>query len=344
MMKSEAAISEGSPAAKAGRRAVIEIGTNSVKLLVADVVAGKVQPVWEESIQTRLGRGFYESRCIQKQAVTRTTEALAKLMKHCRHCRAESLRIVATSAVREAANQQEFARVVSDVTGKPLEILSGQQEAEMTFRGIATQPELAGLRLLVMDLGGGSTEFILGERGHPQFSRSFELGCVRLLERLKPSDPPQIAELEVVQGAIMDFLASEVRPVLEPALRVSAEPVQLVCTGGTAFYLARMELKMSAFNRKRIESLRLSRDGVRQWVDRLWQMPLEKRKCIVGLTPNRADVILMGVAVVESVMDLFKFDELRVTTRSLRFAAVLEPAAAADGNGQKVQGGQPPPA
>ena len=175
-------------------------------------------------------------------------------------------------------------------------------------------------------MGGGSTEFIVGGGGKIHFAHSFPLGTVRLMEKFPHSDPPTRAEFNACHGWMKDFLRTEVRPKLEPVLRRenSAGEILLVGTGGTTSILARIEKKLERFDRGHIEATRLSLAKVRAHRRRLWSLPLAGRKEIPGLPKLRADVILTGVLIYETVMKEFRFNELRVSTRGLRFAAVMD--------------------
>jgi exopolyphosphatase/guanosine-5'-triphosphate,3'-diphosphate pyrophosphatase len=197
---------------------------------------------------------------------------------------------------------------------------------------VTTDPELARQPLLLLDVGGGSTEFILGQGEHKHFRKSFRLGTVRLLEKLPPSDPPTAQQLAECRRWVKEFLEREVRLELEPAVKrevnasVERRGVLLVGTGGTATILGRMEAKLDTYDRQRIEAVRLSLPQLRGHVERLWGLPLAERMKIVGLPKKRADVILPGVVIYEGVMELFGFSELRISTRGLRFAAVMDGA------------------
>src|SRR4029077_12080046 len=181
---------------------------------------------------------------------------------------------------------------------------------------------------LLLDVGGGSTEFILGQGEHKHFRHSFPLGSVRLMEKIPLSDPPQPEQLAACRKWLKEFLIAEVRPRLEPPMHWGTEAYEgrtrLVGTGGTASILARMEAGLEEFDREQIEATRLSRERTGWHLHRLWSLPLVQRQQIVGLPKKRADVILTGVAIYEAVMDHFGFPELRVSTRGLRFAAVMD--------------------
>lgn len=315
----------------ATRRAVIDVGTNSIKLLVAEVLGETVHPVHEDSKQTRLGEGFYQSHRLQPASIRRTAEAVASFAGEARNFGAADIRVVATSATREAENAGELIDAIRAASGLATTIITGEQEAELAFRGATSDPALQNCPILLMDLGGGSTEFILGRGRTIHFRNSFRLGTVRLLEHLPHSDPPTADELRACREWLREFISARVRAELERELRweqrLQAEPtIQLVGTGGTASILARMECQIHTYDREVIESTRLSLERVRWHLAHLYSLPLAQRKQTVGLPASRADVILTGVAIYEAVMAEFKFAELRISTRGLRFAAVLDGA------------------
>jgi len=333
------------------RRAVIDVGTNSVKLLVADVAGRDIRPIREESKQTRLGRGFYDTRRLRPEAIAATAQAAAVFAAAARQLQAGSIRIIATSAAREAVNASELTAAIEQATGVDVEVISGEQEADWGFQGVATDPRLARMPLLLLDVGGGSTQFTLGQGEQRSFRQSYPLGSVRLLEKLPHSDPPKPEELAACRRWVRDFLCQEVRPQPRQELEagglgtevrgqrpevsdqtlpgsVSAAlrgEVQLVGVGGTASILGCMEAGLEGFDRERLEAIRLSGARVAWHLQRLWTLALEDRQKIPGLPKNRADVILMGVAIYQAVMEEFGFQEMRISTRGLRFAAVMDP-------------------
>jgi exopolyphosphatase/guanosine-5'-triphosphate,3'-diphosphate pyrophosphatase len=325
----------------ATRRAVIDVGTNSVKLLVADVEGGKVRPVLEAGQQTRLGEGFYQTHRLQPAAVARTARAVAAFAENARQLQAVSTRVIATSAARDAINPDELKAAIEEEAALEVEIITGEQEALMVFRGVASTPDLVREPMLLLDVGGGSTEFIFGRSGKPDYCRSISLGVLRLLEALPPADPPAPGQLAACRARVTEFLCREVRPQLQPALERAEFPrgeVQLVGTGGTASILARMEARTEEYDRAKIEGMRLSLSSLRSRVEELWGLPLAERRETVGLPRDRADVILPGVVIYESVMETLGFSALRVSTRGLRFAAVME-TPAGQGLGLEKSGG-----
>lgn len=304
-------------------RAVIDVGTNSVKLLVADVEGSVVRPLHEGSHQTRLGQGFYETHVLQPGAIDLTAKAVADFVGEAQAWEPASIRVVATSAARDAVNKEQLLRAIESVSGIPVTIISGEREADWAYKGVTSDPMLAKENLLVMDVGGGSTEFILGTEGKRIFAESFPIGSVRLLERIRISDPPRSEERRACEAEIRSLLMERVKPHLDPVIR-RLGVVQLVATGGTSTILARVELKLRSFNREMIEGTLLSRERIKSETMRLWSTPLEKRKQIIGLPPNRADVILPGALIFDQVMEVFGLETLRVSTRGLRFAALMD--------------------
>jgi exopolyphosphatase/guanosine-5'-triphosphate,3'-diphosphate pyrophosphatase len=312
------------------RRAVIDVGTNSIKLLVAEVAGREIRPIWEESRQTRLGQSFYATRRLQPEPIVKSAKAVAEFAEKARAEKAVSIRIIATSAARDAANVQELISAIEGASQLRMEIISGEQEADMVFQGVTTDPALSRESLLLLDVGGGSTEFILGHGDRKDFRQSFPLGTVRLMETFKPGDPPKAAELPACREWVRRFLNADVQPKLAPALRREEEfhshkgKLLLVGTGGTASILGCMEAELTEFNRQTLEETRLSAARLRSQVERLWGLSLAERMQVIGLPPNRADVILTGAAIYEGVMEVFGFETLRISTRGLRFAAVME--------------------
>ena len=306
------------------RRAVIDVGTNSIKLLVADVAGREVHPVHEESRQTRLGRGFYQTRRLQPEAVACTAEAVWEFAQTAREKYSTSIRVFATSAARDAMNPADLTDTIFRASGLKTEIISGAREAEWVFQGVTTDAELARHPLLLLDVGGGSTEFIVGGGGKKHIAHSFPLGTVRLMEKFPHSDPPTRGEFNACRDWLKNLLHAEVRPQLAPTLKNEPGKILLVGTGGTTSILARIENTMDRFDREKIERTVLDFDRIVAHRKKLWHLPLAERKEIPGLPKLRADVVLTGVLIYEMVMEEFGFKQLRVSTRGLRFAAVME--------------------
>jgi exopolyphosphatase / guanosine-5'-triphosphate,3'-diphosphate pyrophosphatase len=303
-------------------RAVIDVGTNSVKLLVAVVDGKVVRPLDEVSEQTRLGQGFYESHILQHGPITATAAAVAAFARQAETWKPASLTVIATSAARDAVNRDELLSAISRECGLPVSVISGEEEAELAFHGVATDPALAESDLLVVDVGGGSTEFIFGSCGVRSFGRSFSLGTVRLLEKIAISDPPRSEEYDEAVSETRAILENQVKPVLAAGAH-NFNGVTFVATGGTSTILARIHRRLRSFSRELIDGAVLGPEDIKKVSRDLWRLPLAERKAVIGLPSNRADVILPGVVFFDQMLQVFGLDELRISTRGLRFAALM---------------------
>lgn len=312
------------------RRGVIDIGTNSVKLLVAEVEGDAVTPVLERTRQTRLGRGFYPARRLQPGPVTETATAVAAFAVLAREHGAARLRAIATSAAREADNAADLIDAVRTAAGLEVEVIAGSTEAEWGFEGVMSDERLAASTVLLLDVGGGSTEFTLGRRHAVVYQHSGQLGVVRLLETLDAAEPPTAADLARGRNLVEDVLAAEAGLALRAHL-AGAGPVELVATGGTATVLGAMALRLERFDREALDGLVLGHREITERLEQLWSLPLERRRQVPGLPPERADVILTGALIYDTVMATFGFGTLRVTTRSLRYGALQDRATEARG-------------
>ena len=234
------------------RRAAIDIGTNSVKILVADVTGSQIEPVFEIGEQTRLGRGFYQTHTLQPAAIQLTAETVARFAQQAKELGAVSVRALATSAARDAHNSGDLRQAIREAAGLEIEIISGLAEAEMSFAGLCSRNTIQGT-VLALDVGGGSTEFMLGSAAGLAFRQSAPLGSVRLLEKLTPSPAPSAEDLAHVRQWLRDHLHSgENRVVLEEVRRAS--PGLALGVGGTTALLALIHHRHSEFDTGLIES------------------------------------------------------------------------------------------
>jgi exopolyphosphatase/guanosine-5'-triphosphate,3'-diphosphate pyrophosphatase len=308
-------------------RAVIDIGTNSVKLLVAEVTGRQVKPLCNRSEVTRLGQDSHGRGCLQSEAIARTAQVVAGFASIARAFRPDSFRVVATSAAREASNQAELINAIEQAAGLRTNVISGDQEAEWVFRGVSSDPKLAGTPLFIVDVGGGSSEVILGEQSSIYYRRSFAIGALRLFELLKPADPPSALDLAQCRAALNDFLHWEVAPELEPLLRAFRPRMpRLVGTGGSAAVLARIISAKAEKLADLDKSVFVKAKQVRIAVELLWSYSTEQRLKINGLPGKRADVILTGAAVFETFLTRFDFPQLTVSRRGLRHGVLLDSA------------------
>jgi len=300
------------------RRAIIDIGSNSVKLLIAEADGGHVTPLVHEGEQTRLGRGVFETGLLAPESIAATKRVVATFAVMAKEQGAASIRVLATNAAREASNSDELAAALS-ANGLELEIIDGQTEAELVLRGVRSLPDLAEGPLAIIDVGGGSTELLVADDAALRFQHSFPLGTVRWLESFCVSVTPTADERAKVSQALDDFLDEQVTPKLGGL----PLPQSLIGAGGTPVFLARIALERDDLAAQEIEALRFSLPEVQSLAKRLWKMPLAQRQTLPGLPASRADVILFGAAIYEAVMIRCGFSELRPTLRGVRYGALL---------------------
>jgi len=301
------------------RRAIIDIGSNSVKLLIADIVGNVVTPLVHEGEQTRLGRGVFETGLLQSAAIKDTTRVVADFSDKAKKHGASEIRVVATSAARDATNSSKLTTAMTAI-GLNLEIISGEVETELVLRGVRSHPDFTEGPLALIDVGGGSTELLVADTQSLRVEQSFQLGTVRLLEKNSPSDPPTDTERAQLTQILDEFLDDQVTPLLGDV----PLPETLVGAGGTPIFLALISKACEELPADEIESLRLSLAEVQALTERLWKMPLTERRQLPGLPANRADVILLGAAVYVSLMLRCNFGELRPTLRGVRYGAMLK--------------------
>jgi exopolyphosphatase / guanosine-5'-triphosphate,3'-diphosphate pyrophosphatase len=289
------------------RVGAVDLGTNSTRLLVADVVDGRVEEVVRRVVITRLGEGVDERRRLLPLPVARVRNVLSEFRAELESLGAERVLAVATSAVRDAENGEAFLGEVEWSYGFATRLLDGGEEAAMTFRGVTAGRELpAGT--LVLDVGGGSTELSVDGRD----AVSLDVGSVRLTERFLGSDPPTPMELEAA--------SAEVRSLLPPL-----RPAAAIGVAGTITTLAALEL--GAYDPHDVHGFVLTLPVVAAQLGRLAGLPVEERRCLPGLEPERAPVIVGGVLIVRDALRAYGLDQLEVSERDLLHGVAL---AAAD--------------
>jgi exopolyphosphatase/guanosine-5'-triphosphate,3'-diphosphate pyrophosphatase len=292
------------------RVAAVDMGTNSTRLLVADIEGrgrdAKLVPVDRRTRITRLGQGVDRDRTLHPDAIARTLGVLREYRGVIDDLGAERVRATATSASRDASNRDELFDPAERVLGARPELLAGEAEARLEFLGAT-----AGLAepgpYLVVDVGGGSTELIVGT-DEPEGLCSIDIGCVRLTEQFLHSDPPTAEELSQAVSVVRDQLADAGR-----ALPAAGRAATLVGTAGTVWTLAAVELGVDAARSDLIDHFRLTRAAAEEVFRTLATEPVARRKHNPGLEPGRVDVIVGGAVVVVSVMRHWGYDSLLVS-------------------------------
>jgi len=292
------------------RVAAVDIGTNSVRLLVADVDGpgrdARLTTVERRTEITRLGQGVNQTRRLDPEAIARTVAVLREYQASIAAHDVVRVRMTATSASRDATNRDEFFDPVEQLFALRPELLSGEDEASLEFLGATAglaEPE----PYLVVDVGGGSTEFIAGV-DEPSELMSIDIGCVRLTEQFLHSDPPTPEELSVAVSVVRDHLTD-----VDRAVPGAAHAKTLIGTAGTVWTMGAIELGVDASESERIHHFRLSRAAAEEIFRTLATEPIARRRHNPGLEPGRVDVIVGGVIVVVAVMRHWGFDEMLVS-------------------------------
>jgi exopolyphosphatase / guanosine-5'-triphosphate,3'-diphosphate pyrophosphatase len=264
----------------------------------------------------RLGQGVDERRRLDPEALERTLATIADYVATCGEYGVSTLRVTGTSAVRDARNRDEFFAAVRALTGKEPELLSGEQEARTTFLG-AVSDLIDDETRLVVDIGGGSTELILGTT-EPSALVSLDIGCVRMYEKHLFSDPPEPRELESLRAEVGDSLR-------DAAVRLNVPSgTLLVGVAGTVTQLATLKAGVPVYDPDVTHHAVLSHGDIRMLARRLASLPYEKRARIKGLDPGRVDVIVAGAAILQSVMETFDAPEVLVSEKDILDGLVLD--------------------
>jgi exopolyphosphatase / guanosine-5'-triphosphate,3'-diphosphate pyrophosphatase len=306
------------------RVAVVDIGTNSTRLLVADVDAsGHLTELDRRTTITRLGQGVDSSGRLSDEAIARVTAALDEYRAAIDRYDADRSVAVLTSAVRDAANGEEFAGRVRDEYGLDARAIPGSEEAQLTFLGATSERDGSGDPgpLVVIDIGGGSTEFVAGSRGNVTFFVSTPVGVVRHTERHIHSDPPQPEELEA--------LAEDARSVIEAQVpkAVRASTRAGIAVAGTATSLAAIEQGLEPYDPSRVDGYRVTEAASRRMLARLASIGEAERRLVPGLHPDRAPTIVAGVVVLLEAMRAFGLSEVEVSEHDILHGAALRASA-----------------
>ena len=300
------------------RVAVIDVGTNSARLLVADVAAGRVSPVERRSRVTRLGRGVDLSGRLSAEAIEDACEAIGEYVTAYRELGAETVEAIATSAVRDAENGSAFIAELRERFALSARVLDGEEEARLTYLG-ATSERVPSELTLVVDIGGGSTELIVGSGAEISFHASLQAGVVRHSERHIASDPPTAVELE--------SLAADVRGLIETAVGDGVEARAGVAVAGTPTSLAAVEMGLEPYDPARVHGHVLSLPSIQRMLSQLASTPLAQRVEIPGMHPDRAPTIVAGVVILVETMRAFGLDRIEVSEQDILYGTAISAAS-----------------
>jgi len=309
------------------RLASIDLGTNSTRLLVAGCDGARTETLDRRAVITRLGEGVDQTRRLLAPAVERTLEALRGYRAAMDALGPQAVSAAATSVLRDCENGEEFLDAAAEVIGERPVILSGAEEARLSYIGAISdldpQSLSCGDAALVFDIGGGSTELMMGDvsEGGTESGllvTSVDVGCVRMSERFLTSDPPSPISI----GRMESYIVSRLKPAVERL--VSERPSCAIGLAGTVTTISAINQGLKEYDTDLVHHSRLTLADVRRIYLRLVSVPLEERKRVMGLEPERADIIVGGAGVLEVLMELAGLDEILVSEKDILDGLVLD--------------------
>ena len=298
------------------RLAAIDLGSNTILLLVVEIEDGVIRPLYDAQRVARLGKGLRQTGRLQPDRMEKALEILTEYRQICENYGVEAVLPVATAAVREAQNGPDFLQQVTSRLGWTVRLLSGEEEARLSFLGALSNKKSLGTPVLVVDIGGGSTEFVWGSPEKLVGKRSVPTGSVKLTEEFLKHDPPTESELARLKAAIADALN-------QPEFS-KWTPATLVGVAGTVTTLAAMKLGMTEYDGSKIDGVPLSLRDVASLIEKMRPLPARARLKLPGLTPGREDVILAGAILLEEIMKKFGLETVVTSDRGLRFGVLLD--------------------
>lgn len=295
------------------RVAIIDVGTNSVLLLAADItIPGAVSILREEARITRLGEGMGRSRTINPAAIQRTIDTLVEYKELCGEYSVKTINVIGTEVFRHARNANDVIKRIKEDSDLDVEVLSGEEEAEYSF--LSAIPDVSGNeeKFVVLDIGGGSTEIIAGNKKIRTFSESLKIGAVSLYERFIHHDPPNNSEIESARREVRNLLRDINRRDIFRA------NMTVVGIGGTVTTLAAVHLKLNKFDPEKIDGLELSKEDISNLFENLCRMSCDKRLELKGMEKGREDIIVTGTALLIEILEYFELELLRISTKGVR--------------------------
>jgi exopolyphosphatase / guanosine-5'-triphosphate,3'-diphosphate pyrophosphatase len=313
------------------RVAAVDLGTNSTRLLVADVENGKIVDVERDTRVTRLGEGVDERRRLLPVPIARVRNVLTDYRRTLEALGAERTLAIATSAIRDAENGEAFLGEVEWSYGFATRLLSGHDEALLMFRGVTAERGL-GAGTVIVDVGGGSTELVAGEPDGVRWHDSLDIGSVRLTERFLGSDPPTKEKLDACADAVRVLLAERVPDELRSSTRSA------VGVAGTNTSIAALALGLEEYDRDRVHGFELTAEALEEQLRRLASVTLEERRRMRPLEPERAPVIVAGAVIARETLAFFGLDVLEISERDILDGAALAAAELPE----RAEGAAPP--
>jgi exopolyphosphatase / guanosine-5'-triphosphate,3'-diphosphate pyrophosphatase len=291
---------------------VIDIGSNSIRVMHAGVEDKRLISCRKGLVMTRLGKGVNEKKQLSEETMKATCEALKLFSDEAEAMGSELIGAFATSAVRDSSNRGEFIDMAREVAGVDVTVIDGKREAELGYQGVISgvkhmMKDASHENIMIIDIGGGSTEVIIGNENGIIYSHSYDMGSVRLSEMFVESDPPSDEEISRLESFIADY-SSDVKSACS-----EYRPSMAVGIAGTITTIGAVSLQMDEYDRDRIHGLKLTIGEVSRIYGMFLGMDTQARKSIPGLQPKRADIIPAGTAILKCLMEMTGFDEVVIS-------------------------------
>ncbi|MGQ9637617.1 MAG: Ppx/GppA phosphatase family protein [Thermodesulfobacteriota bacterium] len=297
------------------RVGAIDIGTNTILLLIAEWEGRKIKSLLEKETIVRLGEGVHQHGYLSREAMERGFKTLTEYLKDCHRLGVERIFAVGTSALREAKNAKEFIQEAKKRLHLSIEILSGEEEAYLSYLSIYKDLNEEERKILVVDIGGGSTEFILGLGENILQLISLPMGSVRFTEEFLHSDPVKPKELEKMEKKMDEELIE---------LTSFHKPHRMVAVGGTATTLAQVEMALEEFHPEKIHHFELTQKALKRQILLYQSKTSTERRGILGLPPSRADVILAGAAILFKAMEKMNCPKVMISCHGVRYGLIYK--------------------
>ncbi len=287
--------------------AAIDIGTNSMRLLISEYKDGKFLKRDKFINTTRIGKNVDNEGIISKDAIEKNIDALCKFYNQAKESDCKDIYIIGTSALRDSKNKNEFVKKAKDKLDANVDIIDGDMEANMGFMGVLSGMEDKKEDILVIDIGGGSTEFIVGNEEGIKFCKSENVGAVRMSEKFLKKDPIDEVQYQQMKDYIHETISNTLNIINEFDIK------KIIGIGGTITTLASMHLKLEEYDMQKTHNLNLDILDLKRQIDLLMPLSKEEKRNIIGLQPKRADIISAGFAILEIILNNFYIDSLYVS-------------------------------
>ena len=296
------------------RAAAIDFGSNSSRLLIAEYDKSGINVIYQDLITTRLAKSIEDKKLLDSGSINKTIEAVKEFKAKMRSYKIERYKTAGTSALREAKNSDYFVKLLKDETGLELDIVSGEKEAKLTYNGATF--DIENRDNIIIDIGGGSTEFIKLEAGIPQ-EGSINMGAVRFTERFIGNPTLKIPE------SAQEKIITETTNFLQKNFQFNNKE-SFIGVGGTITTLAAIDKNVVNFEPEKIEGYILEKARVNNIINNLSNMELDQRKKVNGLQKERADIIIAGSLILKAILDFFSADDIKVSNKDLLYGLIIE--------------------